>query len=137
MGPGLGCTQAGIEEEALGFRVPGLRDLIPKQFSEDPVARAGRGVTRDWHGIRREGIRTVLWATGFRRKYPWLHIPVLDNRGEIRHAGGVTPEPGLYVLGLRFLRRRNSSFIDGQAKDAAEIADHISALRGSAHLAYA
>ena len=36
-------------------------------------------------------------------------VPVLDARGEIRHSGGVTPEPGLYVLGLHFLRRRKSS----------------------------
>jgi putative flavoprotein involved in K+ transport len=79
--------------------------------------------------LRGEGIRTVLWATGFVRKYPWLRVPVLDPEGEIRHRGGITPVPGLYVLGLRFLRRRNSSFIDGQAKDAAEIADHIAALR--------
>jgi putative flavoprotein involved in K+ transport len=79
--------------------------------------------------LRGEGIRTVLWATGFVRKYPWLQVPVLDPQGEIRHRGGITPVPGLYVLGLRFLRRRNSSFIDGQAKDAAEIADHIAALR--------
>jgi putative flavoprotein involved in K+ transport len=25
-----------------------------------------------------EGIRTVLWATGYRRSYPWLRLPVLD-----------------------------------------------------------
>ena len=76
-----------------------------------------------------EGIRTVLWATGFRPSYPWLHVPVLDGRGEIVHEGGVTPCRGLYVMGLRFLRRRSSSFIDGQAKDAEEIAEHMSTLR--------
>jgi putative flavoprotein involved in K+ transport len=72
-----------------------------------------------------EGIRTVVWATGFRRLYPWLEVPVLDSRGEIRHDGGVTPAPGLYVLGLNFLRRRKSSFIDGVGDDAAVLADHI------------
>ena len=75
--------------------------------------------------LAREGIRTVLWATGFSRSYPWLHVPVLDDRGEVRHVGGVTDWPGLYVMGLRFLRRRNSSFIDGQALDAEELADHL------------
>lgn len=80
--------------------------------------------------LRREGIRTVLWATGFVRRYPWLDVPVLDERGEIRHVGGVTPARGLYVMGLRFLRRRNSSFIDGQGRDAEEIADHIALMRG-------
>jgi putative flavoprotein involved in K+ transport len=71
------------------------------------------------------GIRTVVWATGFRRSYPWLEIPVLDERGEIRHRGGITEWPGLYVLGLQFLRRRKSTFIDGVGKDAFELAEHL------------
>jgi len=82
------------------------------------------------------GIRTVVWATGYRREYPWLHVPVLDDRGELRHEGGVTPEPGLYALGLYFMRRRNSSFLDGVGADAAELADHIQRrLRRRRHVA--
>jgi putative flavoprotein involved in K+ transport len=73
-----------------------------------------------------ERIETVLWATGFRREYPWLKVPVLDERGEIRHRGGITEAPGLYVLGLQFLRRRKSNFIDGVGDDAREIAEHLS-----------
>ena len=34
----------------------------------------------------------------------------------------MTPEAGLYVLGLNFQRRRNSSFIDGVGHDAWVIA---------------
>jgi putative flavoprotein involved in K+ transport len=75
--------------------------------------------------LEAEGIHSVLWATGFRRSYPWLHVPVVTADGEIIHDGGVTPVPGLYVMGLRFLRRRSSSFIDGQARDAEEIAEHL------------
>lgn len=72
-----------------------------------------------------EGIDTVLWATGYRREYPWLRVPVLDERGELRHDGGITAAPGLYALGLHFMRRRNSGFLDGVGADAAELADHI------------
>jgi putative flavoprotein involved in K+ transport len=75
------------------------------------------------------GVNTVIWATGFRREYPWLHVPVLDRDGEIRHTGGVTSVKGLFVLGLHFLRRRNSSFIDGVGADAAVLSDHIADLR--------
>ncbi len=75
--------------------------------------------------LRSAGITTVMWATGFRRNYPWLKVPVLDERGEVRHLGGVTPSPGLYVLGLQFLRRRKSAFIDGVGDDAADLAEHI------------
>jgi putative flavoprotein involved in K+ transport len=75
--------------------------------------------------LARAGIRTVLWATGFRRQYPWLRLPVVDGRGEIRHSGGVTPVSGLYVIGLHFLRRRNSSFIDGVGADAVALSEHL------------
>jgi len=75
--------------------------------------------------LRAENITTVLWATGYRRRYPWLKVSVLDERGEIRHEGGITDEPGLYVLGLRFQRRKNSNFIDGVGNDAAELARHL------------
>jgi putative flavoprotein involved in K+ transport len=75
--------------------------------------------------LRREGITTVLWATGFRRRYDWLRVPVLDARGELRQTGGVTDSPGLYAIGLRFMRRRNSSFIDGVGADAFELSAHI------------
>jgi putative flavoprotein involved in K+ transport len=71
------------------------------------------------------GIRTVVWATGYRRGYAWLDLPALDDRGELAHEGGVTPLPGLYALGLRFMRRRKSNFIDGVGRDAEELADHI------------
>ena len=75
--------------------------------------------------LRAEGIRSVVWATGYRRDYGWLKVPVLDAAGEVIHHGGITPLPGLYVLGLRFLRRRKSNFIDGVGADAEELAGDI------------
>ncbi|MCB2136474.1 MAG: NAD(P)-binding domain-containing protein [Rhodobacteraceae bacterium] len=73
------------------------------------------------------GIRTVVWATGFRRTYPWLRLPVLDSRGEILHAGGATPEPGLFAMGLPFMRQRSSAFIYGTGRDAEAIAEGVAA----------
>jgi putative flavoprotein involved in K+ transport len=75
--------------------------------------------------LRREGIGSVVWATGYRRYYPWLSIPVLNDGGEIVHHGGLTPCPGLFAIGLRLLRRRNSSFLDGVGRDAEELTIHI------------
>jgi len=71
------------------------------------------------------GIATVIWATGYRPQYRWLAVPVLDARGDIVQDGGVTAAPGLYVLGLRWLRRRSSSFIAGAGRDAHELAGHV------------
>jgi putative flavoprotein involved in K+ transport len=71
------------------------------------------------------GIETVLWATGYRRSYPWLKVPVLDAQGEIAHRRGVTAVPGLYTLGRRLQTRRSSHFIGGVGTDAAELAARI------------
>ena len=77
--------------------------------------------------LRRAGIRTIVWATGFRPDYSWLDVPVLDPKGNIRHDGGVVTEaPGLYVMGLPFLRRRKSSLIDGAGDDARDLSAHLS-----------
>lgn len=75
------------------------------------------------------GVDSVIWATGFRPEYPWLapelQEQLLDPRGRLRHDGGVLPLAGLYALGMPFLRRRKSSFIDGVGTDAAELTAHL------------
>ena len=68
---------------------------------------------------------TVVWATGYRPTFPWLDPLAFDPRGQVAHVGGVARMPGLYVLGLPFLRRRKSSFVDGVGPDAADLADHL------------
>ncbi|HVY06481.1 MAG TPA: NAD(P)-binding domain-containing protein [Burkholderiales bacterium] len=79
----------------------------------------------------RAGIKTIVWATGFRPDYSWLDVPVLDRKGVPRHDGGVVDSPGLYLMGLPFLRRRKSSLIDGVGDDARDLSAHLAAyLRG-------
>jgi putative flavoprotein involved in K+ transport len=75
--------------------------------------------------LERSGIKTILWATGYRPDYSWLHVPVLDRKGRLRHDGGVVEAPGLYLMGIPFLRRRKSSLIDGAADDARELSAHL------------
>ena len=76
--------------------------------------------------LGRGGIETIVWATGFRPDTSWLHAPVLDRKGSIRHDGGVVAAPGMYLMGMPFLRRRKSSLIDGAAQDARDLSDHLS-----------
>ncbi len=71
------------------------------------------------------GIRTVVWATGYRPDYSWLDIPVLDRKGMIKHDGGVVDSPGMYLLGMPCLRRRKSSFIHGAEDDARYVTAHL------------
>ena len=77
--------------------------------------------------LRQEGIRTIVWATGYRREYPWLKVPVVSSLGEIENHGGETPSPGLFTLGLPFMRHRASTFIDGVGRDAEYLATRIAA----------
>ncbi|MFB9891223.1 flavin-containing monooxygenase [Planobispora takensis] len=70
-------------------------------------------------------IRTIVWATGFRPDYGWLEVPVVDEKGRLRHDGGVVDGPGLYALGLPVLRRRRSTFINGIEDDAREVIAHL------------
>jgi putative flavoprotein involved in K+ transport len=70
-------------------------------------------------------IRSIVWATGFHPDYSWLDVPVLDHKGHLRHEGGVVDAPGLYAIGLPFLRRRKSSFIHGAEDDARDVVDHL------------
>ena len=70
-------------------------------------------------------IRTIVWATGYRPDLSWLELPVLNPRGRLIHDGGVTAFPGLYLMGMPFLRRRKSTLIDGARADARELAAHL------------
>jgi putative flavoprotein involved in K+ transport len=102
----------------------GFAEQFPAPHRYEPTD-AGRETRLglDLHGSR---IRTVIWTTGYRPDYSWLDVPVLDRNGRIRHDGGVAAAPRLYVLGLPFMRRRKSSFIDGAGEDAADLAAHLS-----------
>jgi putative flavoprotein involved in K+ transport len=109
----LGRIDAFIEETIMGADAPDRRAPIVTGDAPSEL------------NLRDAGISTVLWATGYRRRYRWLNVPVLNIRGEIIHDAGVTPAPGLYALGLHFQRTRKSSFIDGVGDDARFVADHI------------
>lgn len=98
--------------------------IMDEAESVPPVVLDAPETTLD---LAAEKIRTVIWATGYARDYSWLNVPVLDAAGEIRHLGGITSAPGLYVLGLNFLRRRKSNYIDGVGHDAEALASHIEA----------
>ena len=93
----------------------------PERFAPTEAPKSPR-----WQIDLRSGeIRTIVWATGFRPDYSWLDVPVLDRKGRIKHDGGVVEAPGLYLMGIPFLRRRKSTFIDGAADDARDLCAHL------------
>jgi putative flavoprotein involved in K+ transport len=75
--------------------------------------------------LRKAGIGSVLVATGYRPDYKWLGLPILREDGSIYQRRGVTPAPGVYVVGTRFQHRRDSVFIDGAQHDARSVVRHL------------
>jgi putative flavoprotein involved in K+ transport len=97
-------------------------DMAPPERFEPTRPPAASRLTLD---LRSGEIRSIVWATGFRPDYSWLDVPVLDDKGHLRHDGGVVDAPGMYALGLPVLRRRKSSFIYGAEQDARDVVDHL------------
>jgi putative flavoprotein involved in K+ transport len=75
--------------------------------------------------LARGEIKTIIWATGYRPDYSWLEVPVRDRKGFVVHDGGVVSSPGMYLMGMQFLRRRKSALIDGAGDDARELSAHL------------
>jgi putative flavoprotein involved in K+ transport len=113
-----------IESAGLGAEV------LPKE----PVPPVSVSSRLDGLDLKAAGFSAVVWATGFRHRYPWLRVPVLDRHGDVRQYRGITSAAGLYVIGQRFMHRRDSSFIDGARHDARTICDHIEASDRSRHV---
>ena len=101
-------------DETVGGRGPRPK---PTRVDDDPRLAAD---------LAADGYETVLWATGFRPDHSFVHLPVFDRKGDLRHDGGVVSDaPGLYRTGLNFLRRRKSTFIHGATDDATDLVDHL------------
>jgi putative flavoprotein involved in K+ transport len=71
------------------------------------------------------GVSSVVWATGFERDFDWIRSPSIAPGRDPVHVRGVSTQPGLFFLGLRWLHTRRSNFVDGAGADAAYLRDQI------------
>jgi putative flavoprotein involved in K+ transport len=96
-------------------------EMRPRVFDADGrTVRFADGGTLD--------VDAVVWATGYRPEYSWIHLPVFDDDGAVRHRRGVTDVPGLDFLGLTWQYTRGSALLGWVRDDAAFIAQQITAL---------
>jgi len=128
-------TPIGRKARARGHAggVPLIRQR-PKQLAAAGVTRTtARTIgVRDGRPLLDDGstldVSNVIWCTGFRGNFPWIDLPIFDDKGSPRHASGVVTEvPGLYFVGLQFLYALSSSMIHGVGRDAARISDAVAA----------
>ena len=68
----------------------------------------------------------MVWATGYRPDYSWIHIPGVVGDGHVAHHRGVTEVPGLYFLGLSWQHTRGSALLGFVNDDAAYLAEQLS-----------
>jgi hypothetical protein len=100
--------------------------VLDDRYDEaDDIGRARRDNPPVVLGLARNGIRTIIWAAGYRPDYAWLQLPVLNRKGLIDHDGGIVRAPGVYLMGMPFLRRRKSALIDGAGDDARDLSAHL------------
>lgn len=77
--------------------------------------------------IAKAGITSIVWCIGFRPDFSWVDAPVFNGRGNPSHHRGITPQQGLYFLGLPWLYTWGSGRFSGISRDALYIADSIKA----------
>ena len=80
------------------------------------------------------GFAAVIFAMGFRPDYgSWLPWPeAFDEHGyPVHEEGESTVIPGLYFVGVHFLRKRKSSSLLGMGEDAGIVARRIALRSGT------
>jgi putative flavoprotein involved in K+ transport len=103
----------------------------PKEIAAAGIQRVGRVVgVRDGlpllEGDRVLDVANVIWCTGFRPDFSWIHLPVFDEAGDPKQVRGVvTQESGLYFVGLVFLYAAVSDVLPGVGRDAEHVAKQI------------
>jgi putative flavoprotein involved in K+ transport len=70
-------------------------------------------------------VSTVIWATGFKGDFDYIHLPALSADGMPIHRQGISPIRGLYFIGFPWLISRKSGIIYGIKEDARYIANAI------------
>jgi putative flavoprotein involved in K+ transport len=108
-----------------------LGRVKPKDLDAAGVVRLPRTIAvRDGAPVMEDGrvidVANVVWCTGYRPAFEWVHLDAFDEEGQPLHDRGVVAaEPGLYFIGLFFLTTLASSLVGGVGRDAEYIARHI------------
>jgi putative flavoprotein involved in K+ transport len=75
------------------------------------------------------GLGTVIWTSGYRPDYGWVKFPVFDHLGFPVQTDGCTSVPGLYFMGVHFMRNNSSTILYGVGEDAQVVTRQIVEVR--------
>lgn len=120
-------------QSRLGRRLATKEALIGTRLAD--IARLGvrltgrlvavDGDTVSVTGGNPEKVDAVVWATGFRPDYSWMPSEAVGADGWPLHRRGVSPMPGLGVLGLPWLHTRGSALVGWVGRDANWLAEQL------------
>lgn len=125
-----------LRPQMLNMTVP-LGRVRPNDLDAAGVVRVPRTVgVRDGAPVMEDGrvidVANVVWCTGYRAAFDWIHLDAFNEKGQPIHDRGVVAAvPGMYFIGLFFLSSLASSLVGGVSRDAEHIARHIAALAAS------
>ena len=109
--------------EKFGIKVP-LDDTIePQGIGRCPVSEGPTSLN-----LIDSGIKTIIWATGFKYDFDWIKLPVTDEYNFPIQQRGVTEFPGLYFMGLQWMYGSKSAQFIGVGEDAEHVSRHIAGL---------
>jgi putative flavoprotein involved in K+ transport len=100
----------------------GTSGITPPTLEMPPPLRIS---TRTELDIAKEGIGSVIWTSGYRPDYGWVKFPVFDEMGFPVQTDGATKVPGLYFMGVHWMRKGKSSILYGVGEDAEIVARQI------------
>lgn len=116
-------------DKALRRREPmigtSLRTLRRQGVRVLPRAVAADGRTVQVRDGRTIQVASVVWATGFRHDFGWIDVPVFDGHGDPVLQQDLSAAPGLYFVGLNYLRSAGSALLGWVGRDAELIAARI------------
>ena len=81
--------------------------------------------TRTELDIARDRIGAVIWTSGYRPDYGWVKFPVFDGMGFPQQVDGRSTVPGLYFMGVHWMRKNKSPILYGVGEDAEVVARQI------------
>jgi len=131
---GLGLSRVSADSR-LGQRLSTRDQIIgvgPRQLNRRhgvrirPRATTATGRSVTFADGDATDVDAVVWATGFTTDHSWINVPsATDEQGRIRHTRGVTPAPGLYMIGQTWQHTRTSALLGWVGNDAAYLAARI------------
>lgn len=106
---------------------PGMRSVVEREEAPPELSPLRSDYARSINLVR-ENITTIIWASGYRFGFDWVHLPIIDANGAPVQRRGVTECRGVYFLGLHWMHTFRSAILAFMGRDAAYLADHIDQL---------